>query len=639
MKKYISVILLLLITLTLGSCDLSGLEDLFGNTDGGEEEPAAISVRNNSYIVYPENTKLVLSYSDGLCNYFVYKLGQVECVPLAYHDNPQRHDGIADINYSWTDTVVTSETIRESEELLEELTISTEVGSSIEVGFEAGVSGGGGGVSAGVKTTVGTKLETKSGTEVKVTGSEAAEKELAKISEQRKEKSFVIEKSSPAGYYRYAVCATCDVYVVLECNTREKTYTYDYLTVLTEDRYDAILYSERSSISIDLPEKLSFDPEAIKGADMFGEIPPEAKTVYVELDSYMSKNPFGDTVLSSFSGEGYSYSSDSGILELKGTDDYKDITEFVIRGNYGKTGSEGNIIRDVIKNLSIRISSNHDIKIKLESLACYSVSGMPVLYSNAMSGKTVTVVSGGMENMLISTGANGNATVDLGGNYLMLEGYADLSVKGENAYGDGASGIRADIMTLNIDANLELTAGDGADGTDGAAVGNNSNGNPGFDGGDGGTALTVGRLDVIKCGNLKICGGNGGRGGDGSNGNNATLGSPKSGGKGGNGGNGGDGINVTASKSLADELAKLEGSLIEIRGGNGGDGGNGGRGGGSTKVGKGGAGGDGGYKGYAAMDSGMNLYSSNDGLGGFGGNGGSNSNDTSKDGADGADRR
>ena len=199
MKKIaILTIFMLLCSILLCCCDAGGLgsdgkED--EEEDKGGEEVAPIAVENNSYIVYPEDTKLVLSYTDGLYNYFVYKLGQVECVPLSYHDKPQRHDGLADIKYSWTDTVVTSEVVRESEEKLEELTISDEVSSSIEAGFEAGVTGGGGGVSASVKTTVSAKLEEKSGSEFKIASSEAAEKEISKISEHREEKSFVIAEN------------------------------------------------------------------------------------------------------------------------------------------------------------------------------------------------------------------------------------------------------------------------------------------------------------------------------------------------------------------------------------------------------------------------------------------------------------
>ena len=628
MKKLFALLLILACSASLFGCSLFGDDDEDGEGD-------ALQIVETAYITYPEATTLELSYTDGLYNYFIFKVGEVECVPLAYYDNPQRHTGLVDTKYTWSDTTITSDVLRESETMMTEFAVSHDVTSSVSSGIEASATVEGGGVSAGLKTTMEAKLQTHVGTESTISTSSETAKEISAVCERRQEKSFVIEKSCPVGYYRYAVCTTCEVYVAIACNTKNNTYSVEYITTAIGDKYDSILYSERSSLNADVSDKLTFDSSAISGMDLFGPIENIGKTAVIDLTAHLNEN---GTRLSDFSGGGYSYSASTGVLELKGTDAYQNYSKFIIRGNYGKLDSNGHVIKNHISWLCFNINTTHDITVELESVGAATPTGRS-MFSTPYSTQDVEInlISAGLNNMLMVWGSDDDAGFMLGDNDLSISGYAPLTIKGEAATKDGADGIVARSLKVDLDADLIIHGGNGANGESGAGAGNGNPGNDGDDGGDGGWAVNVTNFSLLKCKRLELHGGNGGHGGSGSKGNNSVLGTAQPGGNGGDGGWGGWGLEASACEDPMAELARAE--SYSITGGDGGNGGNGGKGGGDTKVGRGGNGGDGGLKGYAIGERFGSFLPECNGIGGLGGDGGHNSNDPSKDGNDGADMR
>ena len=202
-------------------------------------------------------------------------------------------------------------------------------------------------------------------------------------------------------------------------------------------------------------------------------------------------------------------------------------------GAGGCTG--GNIIIDIVGECSISYTAN---------------TGAATIN---LPEQNVTITGSGTLNVYGANGADGQAD-------------------GENGQ-DGAAGIQANDVVIDMTGTLKVYGGDGGDGAAGLAGTNGSNaddgngesggsgtdGGNGGNGGNGGSAIVAEKLTVVDKPKVQAslraysgAGGNGGNGGNGGSGGNGGKGyspynffhaTPGNGGKGGDGGNGGNGGN------------------------------------------------------------------------------------------------
>lgn len=651
MKKTLLILCILLCLVLSTAC--GSTNDSEQNDQSSEDHNSELQFEDTSYTVYPQKTKLIFSKSDGLYNYYVFKIGEVARVPLAYYTS-EYHSGLTDTQYNWSNITVSSSTVSNTEAELREYTISSEIGSSIKSGFESSVGASDLGISASIKASLESELTSKISSESKITNSTENRQEIAKVQENRSEKTITIDKNSPKGHYWYAICTSCDIYVALACNTSSKTFTYDFITTSVGEKYDAMLYSgERDRLDPNITEKLNFDPSVFNGMDIFGELDNSIKSVEINLEEYIDTSKATCSLTKDFNGKGYSYSAASKVLTLHGTEDYTDIQKFKIIGNYGKKDSKGSIIETVINGLSIQISSVHDIIIELECVAFNSANYSPAVSANkSEDGINITLISSGLDhgNKLIQSKGSAllcpvscSPILDCSKQNITIKGNVPLLITPDEQCNTGSDGIAANKLVIDFDSYLTVYGAHGINGSNGEAVSDDNDGKPGGNGKDGGNAINVMSLDIKKCYSLKLYGGAGGDGGNGSAGDNRDFNplgtaTPRKGGNGGNGGNGGCGIFVFEVTDLKDMISNVE--IFVCHGGDGGAGGNGGAGGGKNNVGRGGNGGDGGYGGYACCsNSGDTTYfEAYNGKGGSGGAGGCNSNDTSKNGSAGQNR-
>ena len=365
MKKTLLIIFVLACTLMISSCNISDLFDQIGSGNGemGDNTPA-IEIEDESYKVYKQETTLTYSYSDEVNNYFVFKIGEVARVPLAYHAS-EYHSGVSDTQYTFSNTIINSTTLSKTEAELMEYTVSAGIEASLKAGVETETGISFGGVGASVKTTLESQLSNKLDSESKITNSNENRRDVVNVQESRKEKTVTIDKSSPKGHYWYAICTSCDIYVALVCNRDTGTCEYDIFTTSVGEKYDAMIYSgDRDRLDPDIEEKLNFDPSIFDGMNLLSKIEKETASVKIDLDS----------LTEDCDGEGYVYKKSEGVLYLYGAGNGKYYTTFKLAGSYGKRNDRDHVETKIIDKLSIVIDTTHDLSLIMECVAFKSTN-------------------------------------------------------------------------------------------------------------------------------------------------------------------------------------------------------------------------------------------------------------------------
>lgn len=363
------------------------------------------------------------------------------------------------------------------------------------------------------------------------------------------------------------------------------------------------------------------------------------------------------------------YDDTTGIFTLYGSKGGNIVNTYKIIGNYGGYNSQGQVIRTVIKGLSFRIFSEHDITIEFENMAFIASAGNPAIYSADQTENkniTITLVGSGIENVFYGCEQTANKAsspaINIDVAKLIITGNSSINAYGGtgkdgavvDSYGSGEDGgdgavgmIIGGEVDFDTNSTVTITGGNGGSGHAGSSGangvssssygvkgGNGGNGGYGGDGGRGaqGLVMTIGGKISVLSGNVSVRNGNGGNGGDGGAGGNGGNGykgrvslksktsdwdNGSAGGDGGNGGWGGDGGSAVTEKRLSWNLSITTGaSFTETVGryGNGGKGGKGGNGG------DGGAGGQ--NNGTYYVDTPAGNIGGDGGKGGNGGYGG-----------------
>lgn len=216
--KRAAVIALLLI-ITLAACDnpASGSNPADGNTPKATEryETVPYDGKSADRAASAVNTldKLVYSAYDDEHYYYLFLLGHVNRVPLAYRPAIQ-YDGRTPITIGYSSSNVTEETISHSvEEAFENsVTESTSYSWGVEVGASFGTD------AAFFKMSVTASAGGEYGWDETNSRSQADTYETARTVANEITDSFEItigENDESAGLYRYSLFATTDVYYVL----------------------------------------------------------------------------------------------------------------------------------------------------------------------------------------------------------------------------------------------------------------------------------------------------------------------------------------------------------------------------------------------------------------------------------------
>ena len=569
------------------------------NPDSNVNKPSGSVSYMNAYVTQAEKTTLINSYTDGTYNYFIFKIGSIENVPLHCYQNIL-HDGITERKFSVSSTEIQNSQISYSKTKTVNNAVSAEVSANIaaKVQMETGATAGT--VSANAKTSLESSISTICGETYSHLTSENVQNQFNIAIENMTTTEQILGSDAPKGYYRRAIICECDVYITVVCNLKENTYAFEYSMLVKDGTIipDALLYSETQSLKGPQENLLSFDFEILDTVDLFDNLDSSEEIVYeIDLSQFFKYNSqekdcnldFKNVYNASSDAIKY-YDPNTGIFMLNSSINNKEIDKYIIKGGYGLRDSNGRTNNTILNNLSFCIFSTHDITIEFSSMAFQAANQRSAVFLDAGSENdiSITILSTGSSNIIKGSTADSEdkyAAIWLSDvKKVSVEGYADLSVYGaaesypsttiskeeaKNGYEvkDGGVGFCTSNLIVDMtEAKLLIQGGNGKTAPDRIANdngGNDSDGRNGFNGGHGGNGLVASTL-TVKHGNCQIIAGNGGNGGAASEGNGA-LWDHKRGGNGGNGGNGGTGI-------VADSV-RIEEGYLSVTGGNGGNGG------------------------------------------------------------------
>ncbi len=271
-----------------------------------------------------------------------------------------------------------------------------------------------------------------------------------------------------------------------------------------------------------------------------------------------------------------SYKSDTGIIEIQPYYNGNQIKRIVVIGTYGTIDSSGQLIENIIKDVSIKLLQTSadtwydKLEIEFKNVGFASSDSASAIDLTAIPDTIQINILYSGNNLIKGKDESGQAALRANNIALkspcaddIIELYGGSGATGASAGEDGkdgGAGIVAKNLTIDILGTLNIYGGDGGNGHENNADNTQSNSKRfGGNGGNGGNAISCG-----SCTLKKSISANGGKGGNGAYAH-KTANKP---GEGGNGGNGGNGISYTLSYSIT------EVSIVNY--GNGGSGGNGG---------------------------------------------------------------
>jgi hypothetical protein len=438
------------------------------------------------------NTNLVYSARDNTNNYYLFLLGHVKYVPLAYRP-AIIYDGQTAQTISYSRSDVSSESISRSvtEAHSHSVTNSVTLGWNVttEVGVEAGVNGGW--FAAKVSSSISTSLSGSDILETMKTRSVANTYETASswTTEKNDTNSMTIgNNNEPPGKYRYSLFSTSDVYYVLVTD-RARTQVIRAYTVVSA-RAQSLAWGKDYE-----PDMGGSFEKTAPGALL--EIPAIVLSQLPEpTDIHAGGDPVPPTTTEPTqefdlrkSARSFAISSSTAIAIVIGDNNvtYSDLQIIVSRRSTPLTIEFQNV-RAVGRNGILGSGSD----------GAPGSPGMPLIYmdNNARVPDLTIVSSGGMNELYGGKGGNGS--------------YTRTGGKG----GNGGPAILADKITITGSANIVLRGGNGGKGGDG--IDNLLSHADGGNGGNGGVSINANDITINLQGivyALRSDGGGGGRSG------------------------------------------------------------------------------------------------------------------------------
>jgi len=271
-KRIVFLLLSALFLFSFASCGL--FED---DEDGNNTEPTVITQESISTlktnIVNSKAAKKdpVASYSDGVYNYFCFKIGEIQNAPV-YYENANAHEGIVDMNFKWEESSSVENKISQATTSCISNTVSAQLKASVKTTVNGQVGAkalsASASLSAGLEATL--SNSTASSTSISTT------KSVSDIVTTKHTTSFVLDKSCPQGYYRYTICSDCDVYAIVRAKigSEEKVFNYSYLTFSKGNFSEGIFYSPTSNFDSESDEVLKFNTDLLDEIDLFSDYLP-----------------------------------------------------------------------------------------------------------------------------------------------------------------------------------------------------------------------------------------------------------------------------------------------------------------------------------------------------------------------------
>ena len=491
---------------------------------------------------------------EGYNVYYVY-LGKIDMVPISAK-TAQHHDGVGTTEFTYSVAEMNESTISKSE--------ATTISNTVQEGsthnnvakIEASMSIGAPGnllknlfsfnIKAGYEHSWGSSTTT-----TEQTSRESTYTTVERWSKTETETiKRTIDDRYPVGYYRYALFATCDVYVEVLHDIEEDKWYYEYSVFARPNTLSRALdYSTTAEFNIGIDAvKLKFNPSII---EILSGIIPEVN-IGLEDDAsdpnrrYIDENGALRTVPSSITIENY-----TGQTTL------------------GTAGATTWVLVKGTQIVNKRITIIGDVHIILTDNCIFTVSeGI-----NVSDGDEVTIYSqslGANMGVLTAIGINGNAGIggnaNQSGGSITINGGAITAHGSTGTKGGGGSGGGTSGGAGGRGAGAGIGGGGGNGGSGGAAVG--VKGGNGSSGG-GADFITINGGVIIAYLGVAGDGGSGnGCGGAGGGGRSACIG-------GGGGGGGGGGFAASGATGSSSGKVGNNGNFI----GTGGSGGSGGKGG------------------------------------------------------------
>jgi len=483
--------------------------------------------------------KLVYSATDNTNNYYLFLLGHVDYVPIAFR-TAVIYNGQTPITVGYSSSTVNETSVSRAveEARTNSVSINTSVtwGISTEVGFESGVEAFG--LSAKVSAKIGTSVGGTNGWDQtntrSVTNTYTTASSYATIETDTVEVTIGNNNEAP-GKYRYSLFATTDVYYVLITN-KEKTQVVGAFT--------AVCARPVTGWGID------YDPDV--GGTFAKTASGDLLTIPTVTISQLP-NPI-DIITGDIIPDGV-ITGQTQTFDLRQTAASifisSSVTKATIIGDSAKTYSGLEIIvgqRSTPLTIELedvravgRAGSNGTARQAGEN-------GRPLIsMGDAMAPvPDLTIISKGSANELTGgRGGNGGA-----GSVSQLNVGTRIGGRG----GQGGAAIRANKLTITGNANITLKGGDGGNGGIGAgpydAYGDGGNGGAG---GSGGASMDSSDITVNISAIVYALRSTGGRGGTGGNGGGGFLGIG-AGIRGVDGTNGAQGASYTSQPVILDGL-------------------------------------------------------------------------------------
>lgn len=254
-------------------------------------------VSRERYVVKKDNFEtnpvLQFSYSEEQYNIFIYYLGKIESVPLAY-GAAEEYDGLSDRVIKLSKSSITEKSVTESKNYCYTQTNIITNQTTQNTGVNINVGGGAGPIKAEgtISYSIGKVKTEEQSSSSSYSDAYSAVQSYAET--QGEERTYTINQNYEAGYfYRVALLGDCDLFAFLVYDCIEKTITVQYdLAPISNSLYYTIeknddnVFDSTSSYQ----DEINFDPNIAIEKGILNYI-KESKDLGTKDDPYVISNP------------------------------------------------------------------------------------------------------------------------------------------------------------------------------------------------------------------------------------------------------------------------------------------------------------------------------------------------------------
>lgn len=218
------------------------------------------------------NCSFIEAFSDGVKNYYCYKIGEVDFTPV-YYEKQYYHNGQTKRTYEWSETQTNEKKL--SDVASESLNQTVKIENSISTDFkiDSSLSAEYSGLKSSVSDSIGLTLSKSKTTSSSLVTSKSVTDSVSDAWQKRLSVQYVLDKSSAVGYYRYTIFATTEVYAVVTYDKINDSLSYSYFSLVKPDSiFDTFAYSE-NNFGLKAKEPLSLTSEDLKSLDITTEAP------------------------------------------------------------------------------------------------------------------------------------------------------------------------------------------------------------------------------------------------------------------------------------------------------------------------------------------------------------------------------